>query len=289
MKFPEMQKLKYLKFCLQKQIDRCAFNCPSCGCSKSTLISRKYIVTQLRRCESCMLLFRTPTTTAQENKSFYQEEYRQGFTTDCPSDEVLSHLIKTAFRNSDKDYSSRIELLEVATGGNQGRLFDFGCSWGYGSWQLKRHGFDVEAFEISSPRANYAREKLGVLVHSSLTDIPPNSFDICFSSHVLEHVPSVKETIDFGLSILRPGGLFIAFTPNGAASYRAKNRYSWEKSWSMVHPNLLDDEYYQFHFGSDKILLLSDPYAFSAVEKWHNGITEHQPLTGKELLFLLRN
>jgi 2-polyprenyl-3-methyl-5-hydroxy-6-metoxy-1,4-benzoquinol methylase len=148
-------------------------------------------------------LFRTPTTSSKENASFYQEEYTQGFTTDCPSDDVLSKYLERSFVGGEKDYSNYIDILFAAGGKKGDRLFDFGCSWGYGSWQFKQRGFDVESFEISVPRANYAKSKLGVKVHSSLSDVQ-GQFDIFFSSHVLEHVPSVNDAIEFGMNLLKP-------------------------------------------------------------------------------------
>jgi hypothetical protein len=47
------------------------------------------------------------------------------------------------------------------------------------------------------------------------------------------------------MSILKPGGLFIAFTPNGSAQFRHENERVWSQLWGMVHPNVLDDRYYR--------------------------------------------
>ena len=105
------QKLKYLFACTTKNIRREGFSCPSCGCSNATVVSRKYLVTALRRCESCQLLFRTPTTNPEENASFYQEEYTQGFTTDCPSEDVLSQYLERGFSGGEKDYSNYIDIV----------------------------------------------------------------------------------------------------------------------------------------------------------------------------------
>jgi 2-polyprenyl-3-methyl-5-hydroxy-6-metoxy-1,4-benzoquinol methylase len=266
------------------------FSCPSCGCNKSTKIQSKYIVTALRRCEYCQLLFRTPITTFEENKIFYQENYNQGFTTDCPSDHLLSMYLECGFNGGQKDYSKYIDVVKAAGGKKGDRLFDFGCSWGYGSWQFSQAGFDVESFEISVPRACFAKNKLDVKVSSSLSEIT-GQFDIFFSSHVLEHVPSVKDTIEFGMRILKPNGLFVSFTPNGSDEYRNLNESSWNKSWGFVHPNLLDNKFYENFFIDKSFMIASNPYQIDKIRKWHNEsfIDKNQiSLGGNELLILVK-
>ena len=176
------EKLAYLASSVRKTLSGTGFSCPSCGCKSAELVRRKYLVTALRRCGDCRLLFRTPTTSTAENQAFYQKDYTQGFTTDCPSDAALAELLKSGFAGSIRDYSAYVGILRAA-GAAPGaapsdaaiakplRLFEFGCSWGYGSWQFAKPGFEVEAYEISEPRAKYAREKLGVKVHPSLVGI----------------------------------------------------------------------------------------------------------------------
>lgn len=284
------QKIGYWANCLKKTLFKKGMSCPSCGYSYSKVIDRKYLVTTLCRCEKCQLLYRAPTTTAEENKSFYQEEYRQGFTTNIPSREQLRIYLHKNFFGSEKDYSTYINILKAAGVTKGSKIFDFGCSWGYGCWQFKRHGFDVEAFEISAPRVAIAKNELGIKVHSDLSDIS-GPFDVFFSAHVLEHVPSVKEVIDFGLSVLKPGGLFVAFAPNGSADYFKKNFSAWHKLWGLVHPNFLDDVYYKSVFFDKHLLLSSAPYNLKGINKWKSS-QEGQTildLSGEELLVMVRN
>ena len=76
---------------------------------------------------------------------------------------------------------------------------------------------------------------------------------------------------------LRKGGLFLAFTPNGSSDFRSRNQKAWNQLWGMVHPNFLDDRFYQRAFPD--VLLASDPYDFGAIgARW----------TGREAKSLLR-
>jgi len=291
MRLDIVNKIQYLAECVRKNTNHKNSFCPSCGCEESSFVSRKYLVTALRRCNGCQLLFRTPTTDFTENASFYQEDYVEGFTTDCPNDQVLSEYLETSFRGTEKDYSRYIDVIYAAGASPGDRIFDFGCSWGYGSWQIAQRGFDVECYEISLPRAHFARDKLGLKVHPSLSEVGAG-FDVFFSAHVLEHVPSVEEVINFGMSILKPHGLFIAFTPNGSTQYREVAEESWNKLWGMVHPNFLDEKFYKSRFTQSPPLILSNPFSLDVIREWefadkvnHHGIQ----LNGDELLLIVRN
>lgn len=281
-------KLKYLALCATKLGSQDRLLCPSCGKSKAKVVSRKFIVSALRRCDHCALLFRTPTTTNAENFTFYQETYKQGFTSDTPSDSALEELKASKFAGSQKDHTAYIQAL-TALGARPGdRVLDFGCSWGYGSWQLQEHGFDVTSFEISKPRCRFAREKLGLNAYDSLAQVPGDGFDIFFSAHVLEHVPSVSAVFEYAQKKLKKGGLFIAFTPNGSSGFRRANPDAWQRFWGTVHPNFLDAVFYRTAF--PHALLASNPYDFEqVVQSWEKGPAKSNlDLTGGELMAAIK-
>ena len=154
-----MRSYSYLLLSAKKSLLGQGFACPSCGARDAKVVDRKWLVTSLRRCGSCRLLYRTPTTSEEENERIYQTTYREGFTTDLPSDAELKQLIETEFAASEKNYRPYIDVLEALGAASGSRLFDFGCSWGYGSWQLARHGYQTAAYEISKPRAQFAARK----------------------------------------------------------------------------------------------------------------------------------
>jgi 2-polyprenyl-3-methyl-5-hydroxy-6-metoxy-1,4-benzoquinol methylase len=263
--------------------------CPSCGTTASDVVARKHLVTELRRCRRCRLLFRSPTLPAEETKEFYQEDYSQGFTTDLPDATALAALTAARFQGTEKDYAPYLQVLEALGVGPGARVFDFGCSWGYGSWQLCEAGYDVQAFEISKPRAAYARERLGVSTHTT-PPAPQASFDVFFSAHVLEHVPSVAGAVSYGLSMLRPGGLLVAFTPNASAAYRRARPERWMQAWGLVHPNFLDDAFYQTNWGTCPHLLASRPYRLETMRGWAAAprcSATIDDLAGDELLFVM--
>jgi 2-polyprenyl-3-methyl-5-hydroxy-6-metoxy-1,4-benzoquinol methylase len=282
-----MRHLGYLTTSWKKYLLRRGFACPSCGGRRSALADRKWIVTTLRRCEQCRLLFRAPTTSAAENEKIYQTTYKEGFTTELPDEPTLNRLLAEGFKGSQKDYTNCLTVL-AALGGKPGdRLYDFGCSWGYGSYQFQAAGYEVESFEISVPRASFARERLGARL-AAPEQLPDGRYDIFFSAHVIEHVPSVEEMITQGMRLLKPGGLFVTFTPNGGDEFR-KSRYdAWHRMWGFVHPQLLDAEYVAKRFARYRYVIGTDPLPIAELKRFPEKSPLVLALDGSQLMFAVQ-
>jgi hypothetical protein len=192
---------------------------------------------------------------------------------------------------TEKDYSYYISVLKQFRLNECARILDFGCSWGYGSWQLSQAGYDVWSYELGFTRRCYAIEKLGVNHVDDPHAIGPGhplaeTFDCFFTSHVLEHVPSPSAVAQIAWNSLRDGGMFIAFTPNGASSARMQGSFPWSKLWGQAHPNFLDDVYYELQFGRSARFLFSAPIAANARPVARIGSTRLDGLVGAELGFV---
>jgi SAM-dependent methyltransferase len=177
-------------------------------------------------------------------RDLYQRSYRQpGLTTDLPDPAVLIDLLKTDFRGSSKDFSRVIELLDALSIERPAKILDFGANWGYGVYQLQRAGYEAIGYEVSIPRAAYSRN-LGVEI---LTDwqavIQGGPYDVVFSSHVLEHTPDPAEALRKQCEVLNPGGVVIAYCPNGSPSFYAAQRAVFHRLWGRVHPVMLDETF----------------------------------------------
>ncbi len=286
------QKLKYFLDSFIKTVKFQGLTCPSCGHHGSDTVDRKYGVTRLLRCDNCKLLYRVPTTSDEEYSHYYQEDYSEGFTTDLPSVNKLKEMKDINFVGTEKDYSKYIDVLRALGCGDGDKLLDYGCSWGYGSWQFSQAGFVVKSFELSRQRAEFASRHLSVDVYSYIPEIGKigEPFDIFFSAHVLEHVPKLSGVIDLAREVVRPGGLFIAYTPNGSSFYRNINPKGWHSSWGFVHPLVLDDVFYQSFFHDKQHLIDSYPYEISKYSAWasEKGESFVLRLDGAELLIAVR-
>lgn len=281
-------KQRYFLSSLAKSALKRGLSCPSCGADASAIVSRKYAVTTLRRCQTCRLLYRAPTSSASKAHRFYNGAYRSGLTTDMPDEAKLAELKDAGFEGTSKCFDRYIAILQALGLGPGARILDFGCSWGYGAWQLQRAGFEVVGFEVSEARAAYAREQMGIRTFTQ-PDAVDGQFDAIFSAHVLEHVPTVAGSIDWSLDRLRRGGLFLAVTPNGSAEFRAKDAERWDRLWGQVHPNFLDFEFYQSSFAAVPYFVTSQLSRLSELSVWAERPSQSKgDLSGWELLAIAR-
>lgn len=288
----DLNRWRYFARCVTGYIKKDRWHCPNCGGRKAPIQQGKHFVTRLLRCETCKLLFRAPTDPPDFGKEFYQDDYQQGFTTDCPTDANLNSMLEKSFSGTPKDFAEKIDLLHRLGLPQGARVLDFGASWGYGTWQFSRAGFDAVGFEPSRRRARYAEEKLDVQVFSDETKldtlVKEKPFDAVFSSHVLEHVPKPSSTIEKTASWLRPGGFLVAYTPNGSVEYRNKDPQGYRNHWGMVHPNYLDAKFYEEALKGWTTYITGTPVDKERLSAWDQRSPIRERLTSWELLVIAK-
>ncbi|HUA00440.1 MAG TPA: class I SAM-dependent methyltransferase [Candidatus Aquilonibacter sp.] len=277
------QSVAYLRHSAWRRLARSDKACPACAALDTRFIKRKHLVTELRECQSCYLRFRWPKDSADEAHHFYQKDYSQGFTTDCPSDERLATLLATDFRSTEKDYSPYLRVLEALGLSAGSSILDFGCSWGYGSWQLSKKGFCVYSHEISAPRARYAAEKLQCNMIGSIEDLP-RKVDCFFSAHVIEHLPNPNLLWEAALSALKPDGMIVVACPNGNPERENTIGFEYHRLWGKIHPLYITPKYALEAARRKRLrsLLYSTPYDFSEIAAGQ----ETASLAGDELLIV---
>jgi hypothetical protein len=267
-------------------------SCPSCGYSGVKSIDQKYIVTRLFKCSNCNLLFRHPKDNALKNFKFYQKDYGQNdnITTSRPSAEELEKMKSDNFGNKDVGFYLKVfaSLLKT-TDFSKIKMIDYGCSWGYMTYQFKNSGINCQGYEISKPRAAFGNENLGLSILTNEEDIPGLN-DIFFSSHVIEHVPSPHNMITLGKKLLKNGGYFIAESPNGSQAFRDKYPDEFHKLWGQVHPNFLTDEFYANAFKPYPYLIASSPFngKLNEIERWDGRSQVILDTSGSELLVIAK-
>jgi 2-polyprenyl-3-methyl-5-hydroxy-6-metoxy-1,4-benzoquinol methylase len=280
------EKIKYLLSSLFKRMKGAKNVCPYCktDLKNGALVDKKYAVTALLECPQCNILVRVPTDDVAASNEFYQEVYSQEYTTGCPSDEELQKLVARNFAETDRDYSRYIRFFDFLRVSPGARILDFGCSWGYGLHQFRQGGYNAEGFEVSAPRALYGKQKLGLPIYSTVKELK-GTYDVIFSSHVLEHLPDFSEINDLYLNHLSNGGLFVAVTPNGSQDFRKANYNSYHQLWGKVHPVLLNEKFVRKNFGKELSYL--DSWDSMTPELRKNQIA---PILDKwELVYVLKS
>src|SRR6266702_412901 len=264
-------------------------NCPFCESKATELTARKHVFLQLRTCRDCGLMFRWPKQTPGFSERFYQESYQEvNFTTELPDSATLRQFMNSNFVGSPKDFSLQIDVLKAFL--PHGRVLDFGCSWGYGVYQLQHTGYDALGFEISRPRAEHGRNQLGVEIIDSLDELnrlPSQSLDGVFASHVLEHLVSLKEIFSLFSRILKPGGVLAIMVPNAGGRHARELGVGWSPLINEKHTLALDGRFFEKNmspFGF-AVKTFSDPYYPAEIRA---AVSEDRrlPAEGEELMVI---
>jgi len=96
----------------------------------------------------------------------------------------------------------------------EGNLLEIGAGTGWQAQALQDHGYDVEGIDIAS--SNLKNNRIWAVTDYDGKTIPfeDNTFDIVFSSNVLEHIPHIYEFQKEIHRVLKPGGIVIHILPS---------------------------------------------------------------------------
>jgi 2-polyprenyl-3-methyl-5-hydroxy-6-metoxy-1,4-benzoquinol methylase len=285
-----MDKLNYLIRSATRQFKKAI--CPYCERNDYKTVKRKYLVTRLVECQNCNLLFRLPNDPVQFNDQFYQEEYFEGdgITTYMPKPEELKEMQVNNFSNTSKGIDNILPVIKSLISPVENiKLLDYGSSWGYISYSLKQNGINVQSYEISKPRAKYGNDHLGLDIKTSINELRSVN-NIFFSSHVIEHVPSIKDMINNAIKLTRAEGpaYFIALSPNGSFERMESDPEDYHSNWGLVHPNYLSDKFYRKIFADYPYYLSSTPHDMDTIANWDKKEQYVGQMKGSELLIIVQ-
>lgn len=99
-------------------------------------------------------------------------------------------------------------------GTNHGRLLEIGAGTGQQAKALAAAGYDVTAIDL--PGSRYASARVWPVIEYDGTTLPfaDNSFDIIFSSNVLEHIADTDGMQREIARVLTPGGIAVHVLPS---------------------------------------------------------------------------
>lgn len=262
--------------------------CPYCGPGSIVkLVRRKKLIVEILQCQTCHLWFRWPADSPHEHDSYYQEEFAgDAPQIILPGGDELRAFENTNFSGSPLDINNKVRVLQALRPGV--RVLDFGCSWGYGTYQLRHGGFDTVGFEISRPRAEFGRAKMGLnLIHSfdELEALPEGSFDIIFSNHVVEHLPNIAAAFALLTRLLKKDGFVFHVLPNFMGK-KARAGY-WLKWIGEDHPIAPAMPFFEYSIpraGLTKPIFGSDPFDAQMAQALGAGPAANLSIEGDELL-----
>jgi SAM-dependent methyltransferase len=239
------------------------------------------------RCRKCLLIYRWPCDSVAENRDYYQKRYVSGVATHLPDAQGIAEMKAKCFKGyPGLDLSRKVQALKAVRA--SGRVLDFGCSWGYGVYQLLAEGFDATGFEISEPRADYGRRNLGVHILSEQSELLKTGaakFDIVFTNHVLEHLPAISSSLDLFRDVLVAGGVLVNVLPNFArlAATTAPD-WRWIGEHTPIAPTVEFFRRILPRHGFRDIRIASGPFDERLIEALRSDRTELIGTEGEELL-----
>jgi len=186
-------------------IERCPVGC------QSDLVETAIVLPEgpLRRCSLCWQL--VSQITAQAFTASMQEfnTPRGTLPTQCTQ---RRHDVRAA-----RLFKTLSALLHAKSGGAW--LLDIGCSSGALLGSAKRHGFEVEGVEPAAQAAESARRAGLTVFQGYLQDAgyPAASFDAATLMEVIEHLPDPQALLKEAWRILKPNGVLVVGTGNGAS------------------------------------------------------------------------
>ena len=118
----------------------------------------------------------------------------------------------------------------------QSNVLEVGAGTGWQARALAEHGHNVSAVELAS--RNYREAPVWPVTEydGEHLPFPPDSFDLVFSSNVLEHIPKLQEFQQELHRVLKPGGSAIHIVPSSTWSLWT-NLTTLLKQWRVAQPH----------------------------------------------------
>jgi 2-polyprenyl-3-methyl-5-hydroxy-6-metoxy-1,4-benzoquinol methylase len=238
-------------------------SCPYCGSEKTTYIGRNAPLSHVRKCHHCALLYRWPKQDAAFNNNFYQSSYsnvHRGIATDLPLAVQVQTMRACSFKNTNKDYSHYVALVKQL---DCKSVLDYGCSWGYVTYQFQQAGVEAEGLEVSRLRAEFGKRHLGVSIHCSHEELTTarRQYDCIFTSHALEHLPSPRVALEFFERVMAPGAWLVCVVPNCGGEDALKHGLQWGPFSSAIHPLSYTEQFFAESLSNHQMVLAA---AFSS-------------------------
>jgi 2-polyprenyl-3-methyl-5-hydroxy-6-metoxy-1,4-benzoquinol methylase len=174
---------------------------------RTVLASADYITRErfeLRRCEACGLV-RTHPRPADIDRFYPGGYYGAGERYGPLATALLARV-----------HAARAARLTRLHGG-PGRVLDLGCGPGLLLDALRRRGWSAVGIERSAAAAAFARDRLGLDVRVGEwqdSGVREGEIDAVILWHVLEHLASPGECLQWAVDRLKPGGVALLAAPD---------------------------------------------------------------------------
>ena len=158
-----------------------------------------------------------------------------------------------------------------------GRLLDVGCAAGFFLAEAQRY-YDCEGVELSAFSSKFAREHLGLKVHTgTLADawFASGQFDLITLWDVIEHVPDPRGVLDEVARLLKPGGHAVLTTGDVESAYARARAADWP---------LMGPPWHLYYFSRTTLGCMAHAAGLHSVGCTAHGTVSDHPLMGHRLV-----
>lgn len=195
--------------------------CPLCGADEFLPRAANHGF-RMVECLECSLWYLAPMPTTESIATLYGSEY---YDNDSPLqagyaeyDEMREEYVAT--------FARRLRLVEHQVG--SGRILDVGAGFGYLLDAAREKFSERWALELSeTAAARIAPDHRAVVGTLDSPELPHSHFDVVSMQDCFEHVPNPRETLEQVRRVLRPGGIFLATTPDVGSWLRRLQGRNW--------------------------------------------------------------
>ncbi|MCD4701552.1 MAG: class I SAM-dependent methyltransferase [Candidatus Aegiribacteria sp.] len=184
--------------------------CILCGSISSRLLSVQK-TWPVVRCTECGLVYLSERPAEKVLANMYNRAYYEdgdvGYKDYLQTFDKYHDTFMKIFNRRHRD------LLRHARGK---RLLEIGCAYGFLLNYLDERGWEVQGIEISPLSSEYARNELGLNVHTGSVesaDLKEHSFDVILLLDVLEHLHRPCDILRRIRELLSPEGILVVQCP----------------------------------------------------------------------------
>jgi SAM-dependent methyltransferase len=181
--------------------------CPLCE-SVQTLAFPVDGAPGVRRCSACGFTF-APAPSDKEDETLYDAGFGEGNVHPTYERRGDQYVIK-----NEAKLNGLLDRFDPFR--KTGRILDIGCSAAFFLHLAQKRGWKGQGVEIAPWAANFSQKELGVDVYNGMLQdakFDDASFDVVFSSHVMEHIGQPLPLLQEMARVLRPGGAHVTVVP----------------------------------------------------------------------------
>lgn len=183
---------------------------------------------EILKCANCDIVF-TNIPRSLDLLEIYNESYFQGGQSDGYGNYLGTEAVLR------REFRSSLKQIRELTGNRHGlRLLELGSAYGFFLDEAAPH-FDCVGIEVSTPAAEYARQRGHHVINQPLTEalLPGiGQFDVVAMFDVVEHLPDPVATFTLLDRVLKKDGVIVLTT----GDIDSLNARVFGKHWRLMTP-----------------------------------------------------